>query len=267
MYVDACVPSVLNLFSLAPPESGVVDQVASEVGDNADNCNDAYGESIDGHIFDDDLDLELEELRGEAPETTEQELDHLDLHLDIPWLNPDMFNPAQRRQSAAGRSVSIRTESSPDPARYGRQNSASIQGTPNSHVPSLDPLSSEDGLEIRSFELTAPGADADPNLDASMVSLLGLDSFLDISRLGANVVHQTATIEMDRESRSFRQFVLARFDDHRSGTIAFERLLLPSYNNRRVAARAFVDLLQLASKSVFGVHQKEPYATIYISST
>ncbi|KAJ2781582.1 hypothetical protein GGI15_003180 [Coemansia interrupta] len=269
MYANACVPSIAKLFDLVMPWS-VPEAVGERVpgaDDNAVNRDGDDEEGIGRYILDDDLDLELEERRGEAPGAAERELDHLDLHLDIPWLNPDMLNLAQRSQSAAGRSVSIRTESSPDPARHARQHSASVLGTPNSHVASLDPLSSEDGLEIRSFELTAPGADADHNMDASMVSLQGLDSFLDISRLGANGAHQTTVaIEMDRESRSFRQFVLARFEEHRSGTIAFERLLLPSYNNRRVAARAFVDLLQLASKSVFGVYQKEPYSTVYISS-
>ncbi|KAJ2387135.1 hypothetical protein GGI05_004177, partial [Coemansia sp. RSA 2603] len=150
MYANSCVQSLAKLFILPLPETATVDEQISGTGDHAGNYDDTGDEDVHGYIFDDDADLELEERRGELPGTTDQELDHLDLHLDIPWLNPEMFNPEQRRQSAAGRSVSIRTESSPDPARYGRQHSGSVRGTPNSHVPSLDPLSSEDGLEIRS---------------------------------------------------------------------------------------------------------------------
>ncbi|KAJ1945983.1 hypothetical protein GGF37_001418, partial [Kickxella alabastrina] len=106
-----------------------------------------------------DVDLDLEQRRGASTPAVSEEADYFNFHMDIPWLNPKVFDPLQRRQSAVSGQLSVRAESSPDPGAASRQHIASVHGTPASRVPSLDPPSSDDGLEIRSFELAAQTPD------------------------------------------------------------------------------------------------------------
>ncbi|KAJ2721546.1 R8 protein [Coemansia sp. Benny D115] len=229
-----------------------------------------------------DSDSELEQPRGGSPAGPANEADYLNLHMEIPWLNPKILDSIQRRQSIASsrqHSVSIQTESSPDPAVFGSyRRSASVQGTPASHASIPDLPSSDDGLEIRSFELAAQnlGVDndnpshAEPDGGSLYDSISDLDSFLDLDHLGGGLRHangrSAALAEMDHESASFWQFVLGKMHERSSSTVGFDDLILPPFRSRRVAARAFVDLLQMTSKSVFFVAQSEPFAQILVST-
>ncbi|KAJ2895685.1 R8 protein [Coemansia aciculifera] len=179
-----------------------------------------------------------------------------DIHLDIPWLNPNVFNP----RLPVGQAFSIRAESSPEPAASYHSHHHSVSNT--SRAPSLDPPSSDDGIEIQSFHLAAHNLEAPdqhPHSDEH-----GLDSFLDASQLGCSSSAADA-FQLDKDSASFRQFALTRMADQASDRLVFDDLLLHPYRNRRVAARAFTDLLQMATKSVFAVNQFEPFATITIT--
>ncbi|KAJ2794417.1 hypothetical protein H4S07_006763 [Coemansia furcata] len=231
-----------------------------------DNGVDVYGEGDDA--------LELELGRGGTPATSallagnEQ---YPDIHLDIPWLNPNIFNRIQHRQSM-GQALSIRTESSPEPALRQHcsqsRHSASSAGTPASRAPSLDPPSSDNGIEIQSFQLAVHNL-GEPELGRSSLSEHGLDSFLDVSQFGLGGSAdggQSVVGTLDKDSSSFRQFALARMADHGTDMLVFDNLLQHPYRNRRVAARAFADLLQMATKSVFAVSQRKPFATINIST-
>ncbi|KAJ2743996.1 R8 protein [Coemansia sp. BCRC 34301] len=216
---------------------------------------------------DDDNALELELGRGGSPALNAQfhgDEQYPDIHLDIPWLNPNIFDPARPRQSI-GQALSIHTESSPEPAhlqnhKY-QQHDASGVSTPASRAPSLDPPSSDDGIEIQPFQLVAHNLE-EPEQERSPRSEHGLDSFLDTSRLGHSIAD---TRQLDKDSSSFRQFTLARMADQGTDVLVFDDLLQHPYRKRRVAARAFTDLLQMATKSVFGVTQCEPFATINIT--
>ncbi|KAJ2096890.1 hypothetical protein GGI16_004710 [Coemansia sp. S142-1] len=232
--------------------------------DDDDGGVDMYDEGEDA--------LELELGRGGSPATNHILADneqYPDIHLDIPWLNPNIFNPAQHRQSM-GQTLSIRTESSPEPTqiqhrRQSRQ-SVSSAGTHASRAPSLDPPSSDDGIEIQSFQLAAHNL-GEPGPIRSPLSEHGLDSFLDVTRFGPGDSAdggQLAISQLDKDSSSFRQLALARMAEHGSNTLDFDNLLQHPYRNRRVAARAFADLLQMATKSVFAVSQSKPFATINI---
>ncbi|KAJ2734954.1 hypothetical protein IW152_001936 [Coemansia sp. BCRC 34962] len=224
-----------------------------------------YGEGEDA--------LELELGRGGTPVTSALLADddqYPDIHLDIPWLNPNVFNPTRRRQ-LMGQTLSIHTESSPEPALHQhqlRRYSASSADTPVSRAPSLDPPSSENGIEIQSFQLAAHNL-GEPEHVRSSLSEHGLDSFLDVSRFGPSDLADggPSTIsQLDKDSSSFHQFALARMAEHGADSFAFDNLLQNPYRNRRVAARAFADLLQMATKSIFGVSQSKPFAAINISS-
>ncbi|KAJ2825271.1 hypothetical protein FBU31_003761 [Coemansia sp. 'formosensis'] len=252
------------------PMSAFGSPVHSDQGSLVDYGNDdgvdVYGEGDDA--------LELELGRGGTPATSallagnEQ---YPDIHLDIPWLNPNIFNPIQHRQSM-GQTLSIRTESSPESALRQHcsqsRHSASSAGTPASRAPSLDPPSSDNGIEIQSFQLAAHSL-GEPELGRSSLSEHGLDSFLDVSQFGLGGSAdggQSVIGALDKDSSSFRQFALARMADHGTDMLVFDNLLQHPYRNRRVAARAFADLLQMATKSVFAVSQRKPFATINIST-
>ncbi|KAJ2472826.1 R8 protein [Coemansia sp. RSA 2322] len=224
-----------------------------------------------------DQDLELELGRGGHQSTDvlqEDDEPYSDINLDIPWLNPSIFDTAQHRRSV-GHTLSIRTESSPEPAHFyngnqrRRQLSVSSQDTSASRALSLDPPLSDDGIEIRPFQLAAHNL-GPVDAKSSPPSLRGLDSFLDTSRVAvgaaADVVDLNATnsLQLDKESSSFRQFTLAQMEAQGSNVLAFDDLLQHPYRNQRVAARAFSDLLQMASISAFGVAQREPFAVISI---
>ncbi|KAJ2584203.1 R8 protein [Coemansia sp. RSA 1836] len=214
---------------------------------------------------DDDDVLELELGRGGgSPATTAQlsgDEHYPDMHLDIPWLNPDIFGPARRPRQSMGQTLSIRTESNPEPGRQ-HPHSVSSVGTPASRAPSLDPpLSDEGGIEIQSFHLAAHNL-GEPEPIRSPQSEHGLDSFLDVSRFGLSAADAR---QLDKDSGSFRQFALTRMADQDADMLVFDDLLQHPYRNRRVAARAFADLLQMATKSVFAVTQREPFATISIA--
>ncbi|KAJ2752896.1 R8 protein [Coemansia pectinata] len=275
MYSVPDICDAAQLLGPLPPElcdllSARGSPVPSDQGPLADYDDDngagMYGEGEDV--------LELELGRGGTPATNDLLAgndQYPDIHLDIPWLNPDIFNPAWNRQSM-GQALSIRTESSPEPAlhQHHRQSrhSASSIGTPASRAPSLDPPSSDDGIEIQSFQLAAHNL-GEPEPGCPPLSEHGLDSFLDVSRFGPSGSAdggQSAIEQLDKDSSSFRQFALARMAEHGTDTLVFDNLLQHPYRNRRVAARAFADLLQMATKSVFGVSQSKPFATINIST-
>ncbi|KAJ1730656.1 hypothetical protein LPJ61_002901 [Coemansia biformis] len=188
----------------------------------------------------------------------------LDIHLDVPWLNPTLLAEVQRQRPAIGSQLTLADSS----AAVASQQPPSIsrQSTPASRVPSLDPPSSDDGLDIQPFELAAEnlgaGVSANSALDAR-----GLDSFLDVSIVSASTDEEGPAVlaaEMSRESRCFHQYTLAKMRDGGSDRLNFSELLEPPYRSPRVAARAFVDLLQMATCSVFGVEQEAPYAEIAI---
>ncbi|KAJ1893843.1 hypothetical protein LPJ66_005524 [Kickxella alabastrina] len=286
MFATPCIRATEFLFLPGKPENPDATTLA-EAGHDHDypyGFNASSPGIIDGYASDDflaaddhhmsavlDVELDLEQRRGASTPAVSEEADYFNLHMDIPWLNPKVFDPLQRRQSAVSGQLSVRAESSPDPAAASRQYIASVHGTPASRVPSLDPPSSDDGLEIRSFELAAqtPDQQIDDNnvfgQGTNTPSMRGLDSFLNISQLADNRSGHADVPDMDQESLSFKRFVLDRMREHSSNKVVFDDLLLPSYRTRRVAARAFVDLLQMASKSVFHASQKQAFATINIS--
>ncbi|KAJ2776706.1 R8 protein [Coemansia javaensis] len=196
-----------------------------------------------------------------------------DIHLDIPWLNPRVLDDI-RRGSAMVRPQSVHAESSAGTASR-HADSVSRQSTPGSHVPSLDPPSSDDGLDIQPFELAAQNLLAPASAaGSSPPGAHGLDSFLDVSAASSSSSrgglygggNGDPAAEMGREERCFHQFVQARIragagDANRLG---FSDLLAPPYRDRRVAARAFVDTLQLATRAVLRVEQAAPYSEIFM---
>ncbi|KAJ2313458.1 hypothetical protein IWW54_001504 [Coemansia sp. RSA 2705] len=200
-------------------------------------------------------DSELELGRGGLPMADEGNLFNIDL--DIPWLNPDLLNGMQRHQLPPSRPPSVHAESSADTALLHHSTAGSRQSTPASRVPSLDLPSSDDRLDVQSFELAAH------NLEASSIAenVHSLDSFLDISAVEADL----RLGELNHETRCFRQFALARMQAHSTSELSFGALLLPQHRTRRIAARAFMDMLQVATISVFKVEQDQPYAEIVIS--
>ncbi|PIA16657.1 hypothetical protein COEREDRAFT_86746 [Coemansia reversa NRRL 1564] len=220
--------------------------------------------------FDDNNDSELELGRGGSPIANSQNNDEdylLNMDLDIPWLQPEILKEVKRQQNIT-HTPSIRTESSVDYI-LNRQTSGSRQSTPASHVPSLDPPSSDDGLDIQHFELAAQNLDT-MSATNNVLDTRGLDSFLDLSALSAKVGDNNTALraaEMNHEALCFHRFVLTRMRDCSSDRLSFNDLLPLPCRARRVAARAFVDLLQMASRSVFSVKQAIPYSDIFMSSS
>ncbi|KAJ2383208.1 hypothetical protein H4S02_005403 [Coemansia sp. RSA 2611] len=250
-----------SLSGLGSPVHSAQDQLANHDEDDLG----LYAEGEDA--------LELELGRGGTPVTgalLAGDDQYSDIHLDVPWLNPNVFNPARHRQSM-GPTLSIRTESSPEPAlhQYQLGYGASRAGTPVSRAPSLDPPLSDKGIEIQSFKLAAHNL-GEPEHGRSPPSEHGLDSFLDVSRFGPSDSNEgggpSNIGQLDKDSSSFHQFALARMAEHGTDTFVFDNLLQRPYRNKRVAARAFADLLQMATKSIFGVSQSEPFAAINISN-
>ncbi|KAJ1954047.1 hypothetical protein EC988_002643 [Linderina pennispora] len=212
-----------------------------------------YGSIVSDEHF------ELEMGRGQSPsevarrmfEREEEELQLHNIELDIPWLNPGADEMARRRVS-----VSMRTESSPGVgSQHGRSHAASVQSTP-SRLSSLDPPSADE-LEVQEFELTADMPAAHRDIGAGDDGDDDLDGFLDIRNAGSEP-------DMPNDdSRKFYHFVVSRIS--RAGTAQFGDLVQAPHNKRRVAARAFMDLLQMATRSVLHVYQASPYSGIEIS--
>lgn len=261
------IPAISQLFRVPdwPASSNDIDQAGlSQDGDDGGYMLDGGG----GYGIDDDYELEVgrgggNEALAEEDVDLLNEQEYLNFQMDIPWLNPDLTAAAAAARPSLGHAGSIRAESSPDPAHH-RKGSLSSQGTPGSRAPSSDlPSSDHDGLDIQSFQLAA-GELSQDGYNRGLDNDRSLDSFLDISRLNDGLDQQTVE-DMDAESQSFRRFALARMSEQDGHSIVFNNLLLPEYRTRRVAARAFSDLLQMATKSVFRVHQDEPFSTINIS--
>ncbi|KAJ1988134.1 hypothetical protein GGI25_005699 [Coemansia spiralis] len=217
---------------------------------------------------DHDLELELELGRGVSVAKLEQENDEyvaLNLNLNIPWLNPDILDSLQHRQSTS-RPISIRTESSPDIGQQ-HQVSTSLQNIPSeSDVPSIDPLLSDTGLDVQPFQLEAQDLQV-KKIIVEQSSVFDMDSFLSIGRTHSGADGDKARLlgEIEHELRSFQRYMLARMRECGKPAICFGDILVDPYKTRRVAARAFVDILQMATKSIFRVSQESPFSPISIS--
>ncbi|KAJ1950491.1 R8 protein [Linderina macrospora] len=218
----------------------------------------SVGAGFDYASISSDEHFELEMGRAESPsevaqrmlEREEQELQLLNVDLDIPWLSPNAPGLPRRL------SGSIRAESSPGlGSRHGRSRGASVQSTP-SRILSLDP-SSADELEVQSFELTAAMPAHGDHMAKDDDDDEDLEGFLDISHVGNEPGIP------DDDSRKFYYFVISKFGN--AGTAEFADLVQPPHNKRRIAARAFMDLLQMATRSVFNVCQTSAYSSITIS--
>ncbi|KAJ2156622.1 R8 protein [Coemansia sp. RSA 552] len=212
--------------------------------------------------FGQDVESDIELGRAGSPVSSRQARDEhefLDMNLDIPWLNPDMLNEIQQRQrSSLGHSPYMAVE----PSASHWNSADSRQSTPASRVPSLDPPSSDDGLEVRSFELAAPNLEQAPAASETL-DVHGLESFLDTTEAGIGDTSSLAAT-MNHEAECFHRFVLAQMHSHGVQELGFGQLLPSLHRSRRVAARAFVDLLQMASRSVFGLGQPAPFTEIVI---
>ncbi|KAJ2083432.1 R8 protein [Coemansia sp. RSA 988] len=262
-------PSLLMTDDIQLADNGICNSPdqGSEWLDNAHAPTDSPNDG--GLHFDDNNDSELELGRGGSPIANMENNDDnlLNMDLDIPWLHPEILKEVQRQQSIA-QTPSVQTESSADQVFYQKAN-GSHQSTPASRVPSLDPPSSDDGLDIQHFELAAQNFDAFSATEG-VPDTRGLDSFLDLSALSARVRDTNSALlaaEMNHEAQCFHRFVLTRMRDCGSESLGFRELLPLPYRDQRVAARAFVDLLQMASRSVFSVKQVRPYSEITIYST
>ncbi|KAJ2451467.1 R8 protein [Coemansia sp. RSA 2336] len=198
-------------------------------------------------------DLELG--RGGSPNAhafDEEEMYNVDV--DIPWLNLELLKEAQQQKS---RSVSVHSEKSASVDALEVSGRNSRQSTPASRVSSLDPPSSDEGLEVQSFELAANNPPSNEH---------GLDSFLDISTIwNKSKQDSTHARELNHEAQCFYQYTSLRMQERNCLNLQFGELLQPEHRTRRIAARAFVDVLQMASCSALAVLQKKPYAEITIS--
>ncbi|KAJ2706739.1 R8 protein [Coemansia sp. IMI 203386] len=273
MYRVANSVSVMHLFATFSSEP--MDSLL-QTAENADNISEisSYTE-LAAYAFADDHgdtspiynDIDPEEVRGGSLPVVGPNSSIQDLYLDIPWLNQQAVQTGLERRFPASRSVSVSREASREP-------SASVQDTPNSyaHTHAHGPPSSEDELEIHSFELVlhnpenpADGVTKGHDHGNELCDQHGLESFLSTRNYAGKSKDQENEVNMDLESRSFKRFVLDRLATDGPDTISFENILLPPFKTRRVAARAFVDLLQMATRSVFYVRQEKPFSEISIS--
>ncbi|KAJ1879777.1 hypothetical protein LPJ57_002645, partial [Coemansia sp. RSA 486] len=228
-----------------------------QTAENADNISEISYAELAAYAFADDHgdtspiynDIDPEEVRGGSLPVVGLDSGIQDLYLDIPWLNQQTVQTGLEKRFPASRSVSVSREASREP-------SASVQDTPNSyaHTHAHGPPSSEDELEIHSFELVqhnpetlANGVTKGLDHGNELCDQHGLESFLSTSIYAGKSKEQEIEANMDLESRSFKRFVLDRLATDGPDTILFDNLLLPSFKTRRVAARAFVDLLQMAT--------------------
>ncbi|KAJ2354519.1 R8 protein [Coemansia sp. RSA 2618] len=257
--------SAFNVLAALPAHDGLRQMLAASPppSSRCESPEGGVGFSDDGAPFGmGDSDSELELVRagspgGDAQAVDEDELFNIDI--DIPWLNPGML-AEMRHQQLPSRPLSVQAESSIDTALRFSGASGSRQSTPASRVSSLDPPSSDDGLDVQPLELAAH------NLDTSAVSDgHGLDSFLDIVPRVSAAGDELLSGELSHEAQCFCRFAMARMDDRGSEQLSFDELLLPQHRTRRIAARAFADLLQMATRSVFSVRQQAPYAAISIA--
>ncbi|KAJ2848089.1 hypothetical protein J3B02_004024, partial [Coemansia erecta] len=92
------------------------------------------------------IDIDPEQVRAGSPQLVGPDPGIEDLYLDIPWLNPTINQANLDKRIQGSRPASVSIEASCEP-------SASIQDTPNSQLHAYGPPSSEDGLDIQSFEL------------------------------------------------------------------------------------------------------------------
>ncbi|KAI9473122.1 R8 protein [Coemansia sp. RSA 989] len=224
-------PTPMPSSDISSPEDPMAYDAFSEVSD----LELGRGGSLNAHAFD------------------EEEMYNIDV--DIPWLNLEMLKGVQQQK---GRSASVQSEASASADALAASGRNSRQSTPASRVSSLDPPSSDEGLEVQSFELAAHNLRSNEH---------GLDSFLDISTVWSKSKPQDEahTKELNHEAQCFYQYTTSRMQECNCLQLQFDELLQPEHRTRRIAARAFVDVLQMASCSVFAVSQKEPYAEITIS--
>ncbi|KAJ1798543.1 hypothetical protein LPJ59_002427 [Coemansia sp. RSA 2399] len=215
-------------------------------------------------------DIELE-LGREADTSIElerlaEEEEALNLRMNIPWLDPDIvYSYSARPRASISRPVSIRTESSPAiGVRHSIGSSVGISPS-GPDVPSSDPLISDDELDIQQFQLEV--GDLVDQGDADSRSITSdMDSFLSAGRAKYSLAHEGASLEnIDPELQSFQKFMVARMRDCGKTTIAFSDVIIDPFKTRRVAARAFVDVLQMATMSVFRVSQEKQTSEIRIS--
>ncbi|KAJ2556778.1 R8 protein [Coemansia sp. RSA 1933] len=240
----------------------------------ADYSGEDLPDSADGYPFYDDIypdeigdALELELGRGAADNSIEQqqrlaeEEAVLNLRMDIPWLNSGIVH-STRPRSSISRPPSIRTESSPNiGARHSIEGLVDITSS-GSAIPSSDPLIPDDHLDIHQFQLEV-GTPADAS---SRSSVSDMDSFLRDGRVKHSMTRDGGFTEsMDPELKSFQTFVMSRMQECGKTSVSFSDILLDPYKTRRVAARAFVDILYMATMSVFRVGQENVSSKISIT--
>ncbi|KAI8320359.1 hypothetical protein GQ54DRAFT_340653 [Martensiomyces pterosporus] len=179
-----------GLFGCVPSEGSRINWLTGECSPSSSQVS-----SVEGGLFldgggddDDKLSDEAYELEigravspvGRIQQETDREF-QIHLNLDIPWLNPKLLSGMQRSDSGS-RQTSVRTESSIDSPELHQRN-GSIEDTPVSRASSMDPPSSDDGLEIQQFELAANGLE--PEAAYAMSTAHDLESFLDMSGEGS----------------------------------------------------------------------------------
>ncbi|KAJ2568344.1 R8 protein [Coemansia sp. RSA 1813] len=248
--------------------NGAAQSVANEFEGNI--LEDADGRPLYSNMDPrDDEDIDLELGRGAAtfiePEHLAEEEAILNLRMDIPWLNSDIVHYTRPRDSTS-RPMSIRTESSPDIGV--RHSIGGSMDSPPSESAALfsEPLIPDDQLDIQQFQLAAAGGSVDQEDTNSRSSASDMDSFLSASHAKHHHTHETASSEgLEPELQSFQVFMIARMKECGKTRVAFSDILIAPYKTRRVAARAFVDILQLATRSVFRVNQENMASEISIS--
>ncbi|KAJ2721667.1 R8 protein [Coemansia sp. D1744] len=253
--VHQCVTRAFRVFAVAPLHAALRQMLepSPQSSPRCESPDDALG-------FSDGLplgasDSELEQGRAASAgdviqPVNEDELFNIDV--DIPWLNPDVLDEMLRLHPPS-RPSSVLPESSIGGSR---------QSTPGTRVLSLDLPSSEDGLDVQSFELAAHNLEPSAVADAH-----DLDSFLDVSAAAPRptAVDDLPAVDLNHAAQCFCRFAMARMHDCNYDKISFDNLLvLPQHRTRRIAARAFADLLHVASRSVFSVRQHAPYTEITI---
>ncbi|KAJ2659119.1 hypothetical protein IWW48_003651 [Coemansia sp. RSA 1200] len=219
--------------------------------------------------LDDEEDIEVELGRGASdpiePERLIQDADILDLHTDIPWLNPNIMQTMDPRKPAS-LPMSVRTESSPDIGMRHSIGEACDHSPSISAAPFPDLPISDEQIEIQQFLLAA---DCLVNKDSTSGGSIAsdMDSFLGPERVNNSLHQELSTEVIDVELQSFQRFMVVRMKECGKSAITFSNVLTDPFKTRRAAARAFVDILQMATMSVFRVSQDIASREINISLT